>query len=273
MLKQAGETGFNPSCNLFQGEIIEIIDISDISCLTSSTTLYGGLQAYWDMEETSGDRLNYNINTTTLKLTVSGAGLGTGTGPSTVMGNAAGNFQSSNAYLTMADQLEVSIAGDKTFAVWVKYTDSRSGASPHVVFQKGPSGGIEYSLFIQGGSIDNIRFSIPFYSSGIVTSCNIDVSTSTGQFSPETWWLVIAWYQAATREIDIQARSSSTTLGPRSTTCANPAFDRGGGLDVGAINGGSMRLDGLVDGLGIWNRLLTDSEKTELFNAGNGKQL
>jgi hypothetical protein len=55
--------------------------------------------------------------------------------------------------------------------------------------------------------------------------------------------------------------STTGTTDPASTSTA---------MNLGRFSGSGVHLDGAIDEIGIWNRVLTTLEKTELYNSGAG---
>jgi hypothetical protein len=84
--------------------------------------------------------------------------------------------------------------------------------------------------------------------------------------SANTWYFFVAWHDAAANTINLSvndnaAASAAHSTGVHSGTAA---------LNLGRNEEGLTYLDGRLDSISIWKRLLTSTERTQLYNSGNG---
>jgi hypothetical protein len=132
----------------------------------------------------------------------------------------------------------------------------------------------EYAKFSQGSEkeywlgveADNV---VKFEVSSSGTAFDGSVSaTSFGAVSTATWYNVVAWHDTG--------NTLGVSLNLSTTTASYASGVRSGSAPfvMGAVSNGSDKLmDGRVDETGFWKRLLTDSEKTDLYNSGNANSL
>ena len=81
----------------------------------------------------------------------------------------------------------------------------------------------------------------------------------------DTWYFIAAWYDAVAGTINISVNNGT----PRSTSSPGPT-SRGNGFSIGQTLGSFLA--GRVQGVGVWDRVLTSAELTALYNSGNGLQ-
>jgi len=260
-------------------------------------TLLQGLKVYYDLDEASGTRADgwndFDIDTDgTLETSLNGywtldEDSGTRedeTGTSDLTDNAtvtfaagtrvqAGQFTEANSeYLSIADNASLS-AGDIDFAIalWV-YLDSlppAAGDNLHSFVTKGDANSnstFEYSLEAEtaAGPTTKFRFLISDGSSTAIVRSDTFGSPSTG-----TWYFVMAYHDATANEIGISVNdgivdTTSTSIGCQDTA---EAFYIGG-REVGA--GFDSYMDGRIDEVGFWKKVLSAQEITDLYNAGAG---
>lgn len=218
-------------------------------------SLYQGLVAYWSMDEASGTR-NASFGAASLPLTDNNS-VGNATGK---VGNAGQFNTASSRYLSSSDNATLSMGDiDFTIAAWV-YFDSHSGA--RFIFQKGVSIGPstdEYGLYYASAP-QRFRMRV----SNGSTRANADDTTA---LSDSTWYFVVGSYDAANNLISIQVNNNTATTASHS----GGAQDNTGTFYIGQSGNNDSYQDGRIDIAMMWKRLLTASEKTYLYNSGNGR--
>ena len=217
-------------------------------------SLLDDLISYWPLDESSGNALDaHGSNDLTDNNTV-----GTATGliagaRDFVPANSESLTHASNASLTTGEI-------DWTIGLWV-YLDSKASSRPLVSRWSNTSSDREYLLFYQSSG-DRFRWVVQGASS--VASVNAD---QLGSPSTGTWYYVLAWHAAGDNEIGIQVNNGTadTASGPTgSVPESTQNFRLGYDPDIGAYH------DGRIDEAAFWKRLLTDAEKTRLYNSGSG---
>lgn len=210
--------------------------------------LTDSLVSYWKLEEASGTRADsHGTNHLTDNNTVTQA-----TGK---LGNAAQFTAANSEWLSIADNASLS-AGDTDFtlAAWV-YLDSKSADRWFAA-----KGG-EYMFGYRNGS-DRLIF--------IVAKAGNPTSITAGTFgSPPTatWLHVVGWHDAVADQIGIavNAGTANTAAYSAGVDDSTSAFEVGRG-DFFGLN----YMDGRIDALGFWRRVLTAQERTDLYNGGAG---
>ena len=200
-------------------------------------SLSDNLRAFWKLADTSDSGPNgftlTNNNTVTF---VAGK-----------IGDAARFAAASSQYLSRADHASLSFGNvDFSISVWVKLAST--GITRPIVNKASA----EWRLGIT--SANKIIFQFP---GGGALTHSLALSAST-------WYHVVAWYDAAADLMwiainDGTPESASDSVGPVDST---------NDLRVGRL--GTAYWDGDLDALGIWGRVLTAGERTQLYNSGNG---
>jgi hypothetical protein len=91
----------------------------------------------------------------------------------------------------------------------------------------------------------------------------------TAVVSPNTWYFFVAWHDSVNNQTGIQLDAASPTMisysgGVQDTPTQ---FVLGGRSDAGA----AAFLNGRLDEVGFWKRVLTASERGALYNNGAGR--
>ena len=161
-----------------------------------------------------------------------------------------------NSWLEMASNYD---PGTSDFAVafWV-YLDS---ATTHgVISTGGGSNGVD-GFYLYVDASDQLTLAINDSVQGSRASGVLATGLSTG-----SWYFVVVNFDRdgnATAYVDNVAKSTLDISGQAATLGATQG-------NVGAYELDTGHMDGRVDSLGIWDRLLTADEITELYNSGLG---
>lgn len=216
--------------------------------------LLNGLISYWELNEVSGTRYDsHGSNDLTDNNTVTSAG--------GKIGNAASFVATNSEYLSVASNSSLQTGDiDFTLCAWV-YLASTGGQRPIMGKWDGFSPTVEYLLF---GFEPSDIFTFIVRDSSDTTNTNIQASTF-GAPSTSTWYFVVAWHDSVANTLNIQVNngtvdSSSYSSGVKSGT---QAFWMG--------RNAANYMDGRIDGAGMWKRVLTSSERADLYNKGNGR--
>lgn len=215
--------------------------------------------SYWAMDEASGNAIDWAGSNTLTDHNSVGAGTG--------KINGARDFESSSSqYFTIADNASLSVGDiDFTFTCWVKL-ESKSGnmfiigKSDNITTDNTIAYLLSYSLVS-----DTFRFVI-----GNGSSNGVVLSNNFGSPSTATWYFIVAWHDASANTVNIQVNNGTAD----STSYSGGSYDEGGNFSLGTCyNSGSpfpLYYDGLMDEVGFWKRTLTTTERTTLYNSGNG---
>lgn len=201
--------------------------------------LSDNLEAFWKLGEASGSRADSSGNSRTL---TDNNSVGQATGK---VGNAAQFNAASSRYLSAADAAWCSFGNESfTVAGWI-YLDS-AGAEAAVLGKN-----TEWRCTVTTGRRPRL----------VLPSTSLSYSAA---LSLSTWYFVVWQYDAAADLIRIGVNNGT----PETAADSTGATDGTNELRVGRQ--GSAYFDGRIDALGIWRRVLSAAEITQLYNSGNG---
>ncbi len=206
-------------------------------------SLLTSLISYWKQDESSGDALDAHG---TNPLTQVGS-IGTAAGK---IGTARDFPDSPSNYFSHADNSDLSTGDiDFTFSCWV-YLDSTSGE--RVPISKANNTSTEYILDIVGGQA---RF---YTGSNFIAGDTL----STG-----IWYFIIFWRDSTAGTINIQVNNGAVySLAVAAPVIVAVDFR----LGVYGTTPSFGPVDGRIDEVGFWKRVLTADERASLYNSGNG---
>lgn len=218
-----------------------------------------GLVAYWRLEEASGTRVdatgrgndltdNNTVTNTTGKL-----------------GNGAFFVRANSEHLSRADNADLSIGAATSFTVslWVrfsvasltsfqslvtKYADASASNREFLIYAVG---GSSFKMIVRGGASEQT------------------ITDSIG-YVENTWYHIIAGYDHVAQQAFIAHNAGTLT-----TLSHTAGINDGAAIfEIGVYSAaGSTYLDGTLDEVGLWKRVLTSAERTQLYNSGNGYTL
>jgi hypothetical protein len=214
--------------------------------------------AYWELEEASGQRSDAH-GTNHLSV-VNAVGRLTGR-----VGFAADFELSSTQYLEADSETPLRMGdNDRTICAWVNL-ESKSG-NMSIVSKDTDSPGSSRD-FTLDYALSSTKFR--FYINGGGGADTIVSSEDVVNPSLSTWYFLVAWHNAAADTLNLQINNgtvnSHTTNGTVPQTSTAPFR-----IGARAYAGFEDYFDGLIDQVGIWNRVLTTDERTSLYNGGNG---
>lgn len=208
--------------------------------LTDTPSLYGGV-AYYKLDGNSNDSVGSNNGTDTSISYSSSYG----------KINQGASFNGSSSKIWTNNNLGLSTSSDKTFGMWYYRT---GGTTSFTLDYRNNSGG---------------NFSLTFYTNstgGIIFNCKgTDVVTSSN-LSTNTWYYLTTVISGSTLTAYVNGVSiGSGTIGSGTTNANN--FSLSSYADT---PGGYFQ--GYIDEVGIWSRVLSSGEVSELYNSGAGLQ-
>ena len=213
---------------------------------TKTSTLLSGLLAWWTLNEQSGNRADSSGNGKTMLQTGSitgAAGFGSMGNVSVWDGNNANYLATGTALFT---------SGSWTIAGWV-LTNSLTA---HNFFAQGPSG---------SAAKQRIFFGVGAHLSVIVDGVNTDAGAAT--ISTGVWYHVAVTYDTVTVNGYLNG-SGTPELSHARTADYTGVNDCRLGINTSTV----QPLNGQEVGVGVWNRVLTSTEISNLYNGGNGVQ-
>lgn len=248
---------FLATCLVVNGQVP--FSLQDRAFLSSTSPLRIGLAGYWRLEEASGTR--YDFSATGAHL-ASNNSVGQSSGVSSYTGNCASFIPSSSQSLSASSSnlLQYGSSQPLTLAAWVHLTNGTAAELIAAKFSNTDQRG--YALLSNNGK--------PFFQiggSGSGFSYVLGTTTITNQ----AWHLVIATYAGTTNAsgMNLYVDNSPESVTPvdiGTWDSLNTAF-----FTIGNYTGltGAFA-NGLIDEVGLWTRVLTASERTQLYNAGLG---
>ena len=219
--------------------------------IKTSATLKNSLISYWDMEEASGNRQDSYTNDYELEDNNS-----VGSGAMTGVGDGVGaDFTRSNDWLgTDGDKANLNITGSISVSFWINLDNTDSQ-----LIAKKNDGTNGYVIEVGGGS-GPLKILIEDSDSKSEAITNATVGTSL------THWVITCdpsggpdskFYKNGSPADSTQNTTAASAIGASSTAFVMSQT-------------GAEGLDGLMKFFGIWERELTSSEATELYNSGKG---
>ena len=180
-------------------------------------------------------------------------------------------FNGSNAYVNMGDVMDIGTSS-WSYSYWF---NSPNAFPNQMVFSKALAGS---SIGRVWSSVENNRVSFNFQadSSNIITT-----QMAASNIANNTWYHVVLVLDRTDKLkmyingalYPITVFTGTNNLTPYTSTNYNTTHP----FRIGAYTSGDNTtpiafFNGQIDAFNAWNRVLTQSEITELYNAGNGKQ-
>lgn len=219
---------------------------------TGSSSLLNGLLAYWKLDEASGTLYDETVNNydgTGTDLTYQQSTITNGvysvsfngTSSKLVMGSGGSGFPKPSSAGTVAMWINTSVAADTRLFYC--------------------AGGTAGGMVFYWNSAD------PSWMTGNGTTFQEDGFSGSTMYNDSAWHLfILSWdgsnkyaYADGTEKINVAWANSVSWTGPTDWTW-------------GATNYGSGWWTGKMDGLGVWNRMITNGERATLYNSGAGRQ-
>ena len=209
--------------------------------------LLNSLIAHWKLNESSGIRIDSHggLDLTDINTVASAVGK---------IGNAASFIAGNEESLGVAEGPELSMGDiDFTIAFWVWF-DSLAFTG---LAGKWSTASLEYLAYFDG---TNLRFHV---SSDGMNNFSVVNSQS---IATNTWYLYVAWHDATANTINLSINNNA----PASTAHSLGVYDGTAAFLLGQNEEGGSWFDGRLDSVSIWKRLLTSTERTQLYNSGSG---
>lgn len=234
-----------------------------MASISTHASLTTSLVSYWKMDEASGTREDIHGPN---DLTANGTG---GVGSATGKINSAADFELSDSdYLSIADasQTGLDFSGDMSASFWLNIESAPASGEDFTVFSKGSGADGAYALtYSNVGGTPKLNFWI-FDSGNPSENINMLVNQT---FSTATWYHVVVTFTASTDTAEFFVNGSSLGTASNSLysgTTNNSALP----FNIGRYQAGNRYFDGLIDELGMWSKVLSGSEITDLYNSSNG---
>lgn len=207
------------------------------------------------MDESSGNRADSHGSYTLTDATTTGSATG--------KINLAASFDGSTNELTNSStDLSLATYGSFTMQFWVYVAvDQTSGI---IRRYSGTAVNAEFNLYWQNSSR---KFQFRVYDNVPSSFSYAFAETPTG-LALNTWHHVLVWYDSTTLKCYIRLNNGTVY-----ESSALSVGARGGGTaptSIGLSTFGGSFLNGRIDEVGLWKRLLDGTEQTNLYNGGNG---
>ncbi len=225
-------------------------------------SLRTGLVAYWKMDEASGNRADSVASHTMTDQSSVGSASG--------KINNAGDFTpASTDWMSASDHADFDFSTTFSLQAWINIDNLATDIGAVVKwdyqtdgawgFQSGQGASDELTMFVANAADDD----------GSNRS-----NTTNANLSADTFYHIIVTYDGGLAAANRVKFYRNTTLLTTSVdgTIATSLQNAGADLRIGTW-GGSLSgryWDGLIDEVGLWNRVLTTAEMTRLYNGGNG---
>lgn len=244
------------SFNAFPAQVHAATDI------VNDATLSTNLLSCWDLNESSGARLD-EAGSNDL------GALNTPTQETGLIDEAVGmqRSQSDGIYIATASQSPDLSIGSSDFSItgWV-YFDTLTSGEFYYFVNKYDSGNGKREYYIRY-SVDDGLFQFGIWNS--TTATDFVTASTFGAASTGTWYFFYAGLdQSGNLEISINDGTVDTTARTVTTHDGTGSFNLGFNDDPSGST--FHHLNGRMDVVAVWNKLLTSSEITNLYASGNG---
>lgn len=226
------------------------------SLITSSSTLRRDLVGYWSFNEgwlsTNYDASSYGNNLTPTN------GIGNEVGK---IGLSAMMTLSRTQFLSVADSPILRMGPtNRTISAWVKLADKANNRFIVSKDRSGVAGQRDYSLFYR---ITSDRYAFAIFKA---TDSQVLVeATSFGAPPTNVWHHIIAWHDNTNAYI--QVNNGTVDSAAISGTLQAPGTQP---LLIGAFfTAPNNAMNGYIDEVAIWKRVLTSGERAGLYSSGN----
>lgn len=219
-------------------------------------SLLTNLVAYWRMEGSSVECVNgYNGTDTAITYSTANGKINQGAG-----------FNGITSAIVVADNAAIHIQNNLSISLWFKTSTNYSGSDGGFIRKDAASG----TRNLWGIGIGNGANAIM---GQIYNGTTVSSIVSTGTTYNDGIWHHVVFTIDSTYHMNLYVDGVSVATqvnGVTLTTFPN------GEMDIGAFPpfvGGGVRasfLNGDIDEVGIWNRVLTGTEIAQLYNGGNG---
>ncbi len=217
-----------------------------------------GLIAYWALEEASGTRVDSEPTAPAHDLADNNT-VTSGTG---IVGNAALFVAANNESLTETDTADIS-TGDIDFSctLWLKLVTKTTSQS--VIGHWGASAGTRsWRLWYNSSSS---RFDFHVSSDGSATSVTNTASTF-GVPATNTWYFIYVSHDSVNNAVNISVNDGAVD----STSYSSGSFNATAEFQMGGFGSGGFWVDGYLDQVRFYKKVLTAAEVTRLYNGGTG---
>lgn len=222
----------------------------------TSSSLLVSLVSSWKMADVN-DALGTNNLTNVNSVSFASAGK---------IGNCGTFTAASNMYLYHADGTTVQVGDeDFSFACWVKFNNLSTGVEYIIAKADGNPG--DCFKFVRSSTI--IRWTVG-------TSSEAAIDNGTAGYSTGVWISFVMIHDSVNNVIQLWADDGAIQATSGAISYTGGAPDDDARFTIGALDGGygapNWFVDGAIDNVNFWRKVLSSAERTEWFNGGAGKE-
>lgn len=220
--------------------------------------LADNLVAYWAFDEASGNAIDAHAS---FDLTETSGTIDSTTGK---VGNCRDLEQADSEYFAHADDAAFSRGDtDFTFAFWINI-ESFTDTNARIFSKDGANAFVdrEYGLYPDTFNSNKLTWHVSGDGTGEGTKAVWGTAPSTA-----TWYFVVVWHDSVNNQIGISVNAAAAVTSSHSSGVFNGTAE----FRIGNRGDNTLHYDGLIDEFGLWGRVLTSDERTELYNSGNGR--
>ena len=222
---------------------------------SQSSPLLGGLVDFWQLNGNSNG-VNGNNGTDT-SITYS-------TGNGKITQGAGFNGSTSKIVLSSANPTTI------TVAAWVKL--AATGTSGRVISSGHENYPTSMSGFVFNLASDKIKLTVA-KNTGYTDTVDLNSAVSTTTLTTGVWYHVVGTYDGSNIKIYVNGALESTTAWASGLAYSSTVRTRIGSQLVTIFAGETdnhLPWNGALDEVGLWNRALSATEITQLYNSGTG---
>jgi hypothetical protein len=226
------------------------VGIRNGALFNQTSTLWNNLIAYYTGDGTPDDALGNHNGTL-----VNGTTYGTG------KINQGFSFDGVNDYVNMGNVLDFDGSTPFSFSFWLK----PNIVTNQLIIEKWTGDNKGYIIFLTGGKLRFALSNIIFVNALRVETINV--------LSTNLQHITISYDGSKTPNgIKIYINNIEQSLTTLDNSLTGSISHPNENLTFGLAQSGLSYYNGILDEVGVWDKVLTPTEITELYNNGNGKQ-
>lgn len=179
--------------------------------------------------------------------------------------NNAATFDGVNDYLSRADNAALSFDGMSevgTICGWFKVPVMPVGAGP-IIAKLSAAGNREYEIAILGSGLTS---NLAFFASTNGTALT-SVGTANNSIFANVWYFFVAWLDGSKIYLELNSSGSIAT-----TAFVGSIFNGNSEFRIGSEQESGTFLNGQVDAVRFYKRVLTATERSTIYNNGIGRE-
>lgn len=218
--------------------------------------LSNGVISYWKFDESSGNAAD-SVASNTL------TNNNTATFTTGKISNSTSLVRASNQKFTItnASQSGLSITGSMSAQAWVKIGTAPTAGQNYTILGKADATFANAYAFVYTNSAGT------FVLRSLLGNGVLVETSKTQTLTAGTWYHLVFVYTASTGIVETFVNGSSLGTNTGYSTAIGTNTDS---FIIGNDVNGSANYDGMIDEVGIWNRILSSTEVTNLYNSGSG---